>query len=93
MQKREFISQVVAKCGLSTANVSAMLDATHEIAVEQLVETGEVRIPGLATLKVLTRKSRVARNPKTGGQCEVAAGHTVKSRPVAALSARVKDQL
>jgi DNA-binding protein HU-beta len=93
MQKREFISQVAAKCGLTAANVSAILDATQEVAALRLIEKGEVRIPGLAAFKVLTRESRVARNPKSGEECAVASGHTVKSRPVTALSARVTSRL
>jgi nucleoid DNA-binding protein len=93
MLKRQFISQVAARSNLSAAQIRRALDATRDIAIAQLIQTGRVRVPGLVTLKVLKRSSRVARNPKTGDECVVAAGHTVKSRPVATLSARVSDQL
>jgi DNA-binding protein HU-beta len=93
MFKRQFISQVAEKSHLSAAQVRAVLDATQEFAAEQLIKNGTVRLHGLVTLKVLTRASRVARNPKTGEECPVATGHTVKARPVTGLSAGVTSRL
>lgn len=93
MLKRHFIARVAAKCRIPAAQVSAMLDATRDVAAEQLIDTGAVRIPGMAVMKVLQRASRMARNPKTGRQYPVASGHTVKARPVTALSVRVASRL
>lgn len=93
MFKRQFISEVAARSNTTAAQVTAMLDATSEVAAEQLVKAGEVRVPGLATIKVLKRAARVARNPKTGEKYPVPEGHTIKSRPTETLATRVKAQL
>jgi DNA-binding protein HU-beta len=93
MFKRQFISKVANKANLTNAQVGAMLAAASEVAAEQLVAAGEVKVPGLASFKVLERAPRVARNPKTGESYPVPSGHTIKSRPIETLSTLVKSRL
>lgn len=93
MFKRQFVSQVAALAKLPADQVKAVFAAAQEVAAEELIKTGEVRIPGLVALKVMPRAERAARNPKTGVVCMVAPGHTVKCKPVSMLSDRVSSKL
>lgn len=93
MLKRQFISRVAILSHLSAEQVSAAMEAIGYVAAERLIEAGEVRIPGLVSLKVLARSERAARNPKTGKPCMIPPGHMVKARPVCLLSDRVVIKL
>jgi nucleoid DNA-binding protein len=89
MIKRHFVSQVAAAAKLSSEQVRAVLAATQKVAADELIKTGEVRVPGLVSLKVMERGERCARNPKTGQEYMIAPGHTVKSRPVSGFALKV----
>lgn len=89
MIKRQFIGKVAALSKLTAEQVKAALAALQSVAAEELAADGATRIPGLTTLKVMARSERLARNPKTGTPCTIVPGHTVKSRPVSALTSLV----
>ena len=48
-----------------------------------------MQLPGLGTLMVRERPARVARNPRTGENVEVAASRTVVFKPGKALKGRI----
>lgn len=97
MNKDQFLAAVAAhateKSGkrITAGVVDAVLAASGDLAAREVVSSGHVRVPGLVNLTVKRRAARIASNPKTGAPCEVAAGITVKAKPVASLASAVRE--
>jgi nucleoid DNA-binding protein len=53
MTKSEFVAALAEKTGLGKKEVSAVLDAVMNVAVEQLKAGSEVTLPGIAKLKAV----------------------------------------
>lgn len=85
MLTRDFVKAVADKAKLPADAVRAVLEAMQGVAVGQLLATGEVRVPGIVSLRRIDRKPRMARNPRTGEAAPVEAGMTLKARPVKAM--------
>ncbi len=97
MIKKEFMAAVAAgakdKLGarVPVAVVEAVLDSANGVAAKQLATDGRFRFPGLVNLSARVHGPRTARNPKTGEECLIAAGITVKAKPVAAFAEEVRN--
>ncbi len=80
MNKSALIEAVAAKAQVSKAQAAKVLDAALEAAVEA-VKAGEgVQIVGYATLAVVEKPARKAKNPRTGAVVEVPAKKVVKAK-------------
>jgi integration host factor beta subunit len=66
MTKADLVEQVAAKTGLTKKDVAAIADQLLEGICEALLRGDHVEIRGLGSFKTKTRKSRQARNPRTG---------------------------
>lgn len=85
MLTRDFVRAVAEKAKLPADAVRGVLDAMQDVAMGQLKATGEVRVPGIVSLRCIERSARMARNPRTGEACPVDTGFTLKARPVKAM--------
>ena len=81
MNKQALIEAVAAKAQVSKAEAAKVLDAALEAAVEA-VKAGEgLQLVGYATLAVVEKPARKAKNPRTGAIVEVPAKKVVKIKP------------
>lgn len=86
MNKSELIKAVAAKAEVSQALAAEVLDAALE-AVAEAVKKGEaVQLVGYASLSVVEKAARKAKNPRTGAIVEVPARKVVKIKPGAKLA-------
>ncbi len=87
--KKELITLVRLKTGLTNAKSKDVLDNVLEAIEESLYTGGDVRLIGFGSFKVVERASRKGRNPKTGEEIEIPASKVVKFIP----SKRIKNKL
>ncbi|MEM4065528.1 MAG: HU family DNA-binding protein [Candidatus Micrarchaeaceae archaeon] len=66
MLKKELVSKVAEKVGLSVSDVSKVFDALDSTVHEELVNTGEVKLLDFGTFKLKTVPEHTGRNPATG---------------------------
>ena len=66
MTKKELIAELAERCDISKRKAETVLSDLASIAYREAVNPSGFSIPGLCKLKVVTRKERRARNPKTG---------------------------
>ena len=78
---------------LRREDARAIFDELSRLAVEQLAETGRLRMPGLARFAVRERAARTGRNPRTGERVEVPAGQAVTVRVAKQLKDAVERML
>lgn len=66
MTKADLVDQIADRTGLTKKDVADTVDSFLE-AVSQALQRGQhIEIRGFGTFKVKDRKSRLARNPRTG---------------------------
>ncbi|MCC7359298.1 MAG: HU family DNA-binding protein [Anaerolineales bacterium] len=91
MTKSEFLVAVAEKSSLTKKQAAAAMDAISAVLAGQLKANGEVTLPGLVKLTVVTKPATEARegiNPFTKQPAMIAAKparRVVKARPVKAL--------
>ncbi|MBO8143598.1 MAG: HU family DNA-binding protein [Thermodesulfobacterium sp.] len=85
MNKTEFVRAVAEKAGIIKKEAAAVVNAVLEVIEETVKKGEEIRIPGFGTFKVVTRKERKGRNPRTGKEIMIPAAKIVKFAPGAKL--------
>jgi len=81
MNKSALIEAVAAKAQVSKAEAAKVLDAALEAAVEAVKKGEGLQLVGYATLAVVEKPARKAKNPRTGAIVEVPAKKVVKIKP------------
>ncbi|EJG5414295.1 HU family DNA-binding protein [Salmonella enterica] len=89
MTKSELIACLGEHHHLSRAQVTGILNDFTELLIQDLLSTGEAKIPGIGQLKVVQRAARKGRNPQTGKECDIPAANVLKFQTTKVL----KEQL
>ena len=85
------LTEVVAKnTGIAKTEAGKVLDAVINGISSELVNGGEVRIPGFLTLKTVQKKARTGHNPRTGEKVQIAACKAVSVKVGKTLKDAVK---
>lgn len=89
MNKREIVSTIAEKAGLTQTAAESALDAALEAIGGALADGDKVALAGFGTFEVRERAARTGRNPQTGEQMEIAASKAPAFKPAAALKKTV----
>jgi DNA-binding protein HU-beta len=90
LNKTELVAAVAAASGQSQATVGGVLDAFFAAVAETVAAGGKVTIPGWLAAERTATAARTWRNPQTGAEIKIAAGHRVKLTAGSKLKAAVK---
>jgi len=86
MTKAEFIKTVKIEAALaSLTQAEAALNSVFAILAHRLKRGDAVAISGFGSFKVVERKARKGRNPRTGKEIQIPASKSVKFTPGKAL--------
>jgi DNA-binding protein HU-beta len=86
MTKAEFVKTLKEKVGLTTlAQAEAAYEGLFAIIKASLKKGDDVAITGFGSFKVVKRKARKGRNPRTGKELKIPAKKAVKFTPGKAL--------
>ena len=81
MNKQGLIEAVALKAEVSKAEAAKVIDAALEAAVEAVKKGEGLQLVGYATVSVIEKKARQAKNPRTGAIVAVPAKKAVKIKP------------
>ena len=90
MEKKEFITAVAEKSGLSQKDSQKAVNAAIEVITENLSQGKAVKITGFGTFEVHERAERKGRNPQTGEEIMIAATKVPAFKAGATLKEAVK---
>jgi len=90
MTKAELVSMIAKKAGITKKDADAALKAFVEAMQELFKKEDSIRIPGLGTFKVVTRKARKGRNPRSGQVIEIPARKALTFKPAKELVQEAK---
>ena len=85
MTKSELIAQVAQTTGLSKVTSKEVLETIMAQIATTLQKDSKITLFGLGTFKVIHRKKRIARNPRTNEPAVVKAHNTVKFQAAKSL--------
>jgi integration host factor subunit beta len=91
MTKADLVEQVAEAIGpgVTKKDCALVVDGFLNAVKQALADGQNIEIRGFGTFKVRKRKSRVARNPRTGDAVEVPARHVPVFKPSKHLRTRV----
>ena len=79
--KADLVNAVAKACETSKATAYENINAVVGAIQRGLKRSGTVQIKSFGTFKVVDRKARKGRNPKTGESIAIPASRTVKFKP------------
>lgn len=80
MNKSELVKAAAEKAGVSAAAAAKVIDAALEAAVEAVKKGEGVQLVGYATIAVVNKAARKAKNPRTGAVIDIPAKKAVKMK-------------
>lgn len=89
MNKAELTAAIVRKTGFTKKDAEKALGTVTEVIAEALAAGEKVQVVGFGSFEVRNRPARVARNPRTGEQIEIAASKA----PVFKAGKALKDSV
>ena len=89
MNKAEWTAAIVKKTGFTKKDAEKALGTVTEVIAEALAAGEKVQVVGFGSFEVRNRPARVARNPRTGEQIEIAASKA----PVFKAGKALKDSV
>ncbi len=89
MTKADIVDEIADKIGLTKKDVADTVDEFLHAVCKALSAGKHIEIRGFGTFKVKDRKSRVARNPRTGDPVNVPA----RKVPVFKVSKELKEMV
>lgn len=90
VNRSELVSALATRAGVSNAEADKVLGALQDVLVEQVSSGEKVQITGFLSVERVDRAARTGRNPATGAELQIPAGHGVKITPGSALKKAVK---
>jgi DNA-binding protein HU-beta len=90
MTKKELVSSIAKKAGLSLKDANIALNAFVGSFGEAMKKGQRLQLPSMGTFKVEKRSARVVRNPRTGAKLNVPAKKVVKFKAAPALTKGLK---
>lgn len=89
MNKKELVSAIAEKSGLSNADAEKFVNAFVETTKETLGKAESIQLIGFGTFSISERSARTGRNPQTGKEMQIAAKKVAKFKAGKALSEKL----
>lgn len=91
MSKKELIKKLAEITGLNQKDAERVIEGLVQIAQEELIESGDCKIPSLGKFTVVDRKEHIGTNPITKENMMIPASKNVKFKPCKSLRQKLKD--
>ena len=79
--KKELINKLYQNIGFSKNFSSKIIDNFFETLIEELINSNKIKISSFGTFKVINKKKRIGRNPKTKKEAIILPRKVVKFSP------------
>ena len=92
ISRNEVSKQIHANLGIPAVFSEKILNLILDIVIEGLNKNKKVKISGFGTFKLLKKKSRIGRNPKTKEEHEIKERKTVVFYPSITVRKKINDK-
>ena len=87
--RKKLYNKIHQNIGFSKNICSQIVDDFFELLVDELIKKKEVKISSFGTFKVMDKRERIGRNPKTKVVAKICARKIVKFKP----SLKIKEKI
>jgi DNA-binding protein HU-beta len=91
LNRSDVVAAIAEQTSLSKSDADAALTALQDLVVKSLSDGEAVKIPGFFNAERTERAARTGRNPRTGEEMQIPAGHSVKLTPGSVLKKAVSS--
>ncbi|AYG47599.1 HU family DNA-binding protein (plasmid) [Pseudomonas sp. Leaf58] len=87
MSQQQLIDDLAQATSLPKASIKAVLKSLPDVLVAQIKASDDqaVTLPGIATVKLVTRKARTGKNPATGAAIQIPEKIVPSAKPLKAF--------
>ena len=79
--RKKLYNRIHQNLGFSKNISSQIVDDFFELLIDELIKKRKVKISSFGTFKVIDKKERIGRNPKTKVEAKICARKIVKFKP------------
>ena len=79
--RKNLINLIYKNLGFSKNFSSDLVDNVFETIIKELINSGKIKISSFGTFKILNKKERIGRNPKTKIEAKISSRKVVKFKP------------
>ena len=87
--RKKLYNRIHQNLGFSKNIASQIVDDFFELLIDELIKKKEVKISSFGTFKVVNKKERIGRNPRTKIEAKICARKIVKFKP----SLKIKEKI
>ena len=90
--RKDLSNKIHQSIGFSKNISSKIVDDFFEIIISNLIKVNKVKITSLGTFKIVKKKERMGRNPKTKIETKIASRNVVKFIPSAIFKKKINQK-
>jgi integration host factor subunit alpha len=90
--KRDITNKIYQNLGFSKNYSSIIIDDFIESLISELIKTNIIKISSFGTFKILNKKERLGRNPKTKIEAKISARKIIKFKPSLSVKEKLNTQ-
>ncbi|HJO77512.1 MAG TPA: integration host factor subunit alpha [Pelagibacteraceae bacterium] len=90
--RKDLINKVHQNLGFSKNISSIIIDDFFEYVMSELIKSNKIKISSFGTFKIMTKKERMGRNPKTKQEAKISARKVVKFKPSLLFKNKLNSQ-
>jgi len=90
--RQDLSNKIYQSLGFSKNISSTIIDNFFETLVVELLKSNKVKISSFGTFKVMSKKERIGRNPKTKNEAIITSRKVVKFKPSLIFKEKINNQ-
>ena len=90
--RKSLSNKIYQNLGFSKNFSSTFIDNFFEIMSAELIRSNKVKISSFGTFKVMNKKERIGRNPKTKIEAKITSRKVVKFKPSLAIKRKINGK-
>ena len=92
LTRKDLSNKVYQNLGFSKNISSTIIDDFFEYVTSELIKSNMIKISSFGTFKIISKKERMGRNPKTKQEAKISARKVVKFKPSISFKNKLNNQ-
>ena len=90
--RKDLTNKIYQNLGFSKNFSSTLIEDLIESIISELIKSNKIKITSFGTFKVLNKKQRIGRNPKTKIEAKISARKVIRFKPSPLVKKRLNIQ-
>ncbi len=90
--RKDLSNKIYQNLGFSKNLSATVIDDFFKYVVSELIKSNKIKISSFGTFKIISKKERIGRNPKTKHEAKISARKVVKFMPSMLFKNKLNNQ-